>query len=128
MRKRRVGVTARSRQIEQIRETGTVQIASEIAAPLELRTPKGTAVKTASRVRMEVWRQRRRSEQSAESVESQWQGKERRRAGGAHEAPPHTRPGGKPPETPSPFPSQAMLENGENLSRVRKPRNYGALL
>src|ERR1022692_4950672 len=42
MRKRRVGVTARSRQIVGNQVTGTLQFATEIAAPLELRTPMGT--------------------------------------------------------------------------------------
>src|ERR1035438_1403880 len=42
MRKRRVGVTARSRQIEGSRVTGFLQIDTEMAAPLELRTPIGT--------------------------------------------------------------------------------------
>src|SRR6266852_656932 len=47
MRERRVGVTARSRQIEGNQATGSLQIASEIAAPLELRTPTSTAAKAA---------------------------------------------------------------------------------
>ena len=42
MRKRRVGVTARSRQIEGSWVTGFLQIDTEMAAPLELRTPIGT--------------------------------------------------------------------------------------
>ena len=42
MRKRRVGVTARSRQIEGNQATGLLQIATEMAAPLEFRTPMGT--------------------------------------------------------------------------------------
>ena len=57
MRKRRVGVTARSRQVVESQVTGSAQIAAEMAAPLELRTPMGTAAKAAIRVRMEVWRQ-----------------------------------------------------------------------
>ena len=48
-RERRVGVTARSRQIEGNQATGSLQIASEIAAPLELRTPTSTAAKAAKR-------------------------------------------------------------------------------
>jgi hypothetical protein len=50
------------------------------------------------------------------------------RAGGAHEALPQTPPGGKPPETPTPFPSGTRFQNGGNPSRVRKPRNTGAPL
>jgi len=42
MRKRRVGVTAGSRLIVENQATGTPQIATEIAAPLVFRTPKGT--------------------------------------------------------------------------------------
>jgi len=45
MRKRRVGVTARSRQIERDQATGFTQVDTEMAAPLELRTPTGTAAK-----------------------------------------------------------------------------------
>jgi len=47
---------------------------------------------------------------------------------GAHEALPHTPPGGNPPETPAPFPSGSMFQNGGSLSRVRKPRKNGAPL
>jgi hypothetical protein len=42
MRKRRVGVTARSRRIVGNQATGTPQIATEIAAPLVSRTPMST--------------------------------------------------------------------------------------
>src|SRR5260370_42607557 len=42
MRKRRVGVTARSRQNEGNQVTGTLQFGAEMAAPLELRSPAGT--------------------------------------------------------------------------------------
>src|SRR6266481_5411212 len=42
MRKRRVGVTARSRQNEGNQVTGTLQFGAEMAAPLEMRTPAGT--------------------------------------------------------------------------------------
>ena len=35
---------------------------------------------------------------------------------------------GKPPETPAPFPSESSIQNGGNLSRVRKPRNHSAPL
>ena len=47
---------------------------------------------------------------------------------GAHEALPHPPPGGKPPETLAPFPSESMFQNGGNLSRVRKPRTNRAPL
>src|ERR1035438_10698699 len=42
MRKRRVGVTARSRQNDGNQATGTLQFVTEMAAPLEFRTPAGT--------------------------------------------------------------------------------------
>src|ERR1039457_3326074 len=42
MRKRRVGVTARSRQNDGTQATGTLQFVTEMAAPLEFRTPAGT--------------------------------------------------------------------------------------
>src|SRR5438270_10158517 len=43
------------------------------------------------------------------------------RAEARHEALPHTSPGGKPPETPGPFPSALIFGNRSELSRVRKP-------
>src|SRR5713226_4911039 len=73
MRKRRVGVTARSRQIVGNQATGSLQIDTEMAAPLELRTPTGTAAEAANRVRMEAWRQWRWS-QLAESNSSEEMG------------------------------------------------------
>ena len=131
MRKRRVGVTARSRQIVGDQGTGSPQVASEMAAPHELRTPMGTAAK-AARVRMEVWRQWRevnRQNEIPRSKESARQGHGcRRGALRAHEALPHTPPGGKPPETPAPFPCCPIIPNGGNLSRIRKPRQPRASL
>src|ERR1044071_1231598 len=44
------------------------------------------------------------------------------RAGARHEALPQTSPGGKPPETPAPFPWELIMGNGGKPSRVRKPR------
>jgi len=44
MRKRRVGVTARSRVVVENRAIGTPQAVAEMAAPLVSRTPMGTAV------------------------------------------------------------------------------------
>ena len=107
MGKRRVGVTARSRQIETNQGTGGLQIVTEMAAPPELRTPMGTAAaKAARRVRMEVWRQWRGS-QSAE-----WNPNQAGRASRARSAMARCarmrrclilRQGGKPPETPGPL-------------------------
>ena len=52
---------------------------------------------------------------------------ERSRAAGAHEALPHTPPGGLPPETPAPFPSGSMFQNGSHRSRVHKSRHRAPL-
>ena len=46
MRKRRVGVTAKSRQNEGNQATGTLQFGTEMAAPLVWRTPTGTCGKS----------------------------------------------------------------------------------
>ena len=131
MRKRRVGVTARLRRIDGNPEMGSPQIVSEMAAPPESRTPMGTAAVAAIRVRMEAWRQRRGSQLTGDYFNSN--GNEAPRAsdgapGGAHEALPQTPPGGRPPETPAPFPSGSRLRNVGNLSRVRKPRTNRAPL
>src|SRR5713101_6503587 len=81
---------------------------------------------------MEAWRARRgkstgrRTIQGAYRREKRWSGK--RGALGALEALPQTPPGGKPPETPAPFPWALILQNGVNPSRVRKPRRSGAPL
>ena len=131
MRKRRVGVTARSRQIVGNQVTGTPQFATEIAAPLELRTPMGTCGEgrnqSADGSMVTMAREltgRMQSEKSGEGKRAP--GRDARIR--AHEALPHTPPGGKPPETPAPFPSESSFQNGGNLSRVRKPRNYSAPL
>ena len=110
MRKRRVGVTARSRQIVRSQATGSSQIDSEMAAPLELRTPMGTAATAANRVRMEAWRQWRVEDSRQKAVraargqnEQEASGGGARALGARYEALPHTPPGGKPPETPGPL-------------------------
>jgi hypothetical protein len=126
-KKRRVGVTATSRWIDEGQETGTPQIVPEMAAPLELRTPVGTVATATIRVRMEAWRQGRGSqlaeESSKEMVEDE--GKDRL-VGGAPEARMRRclilRQGTSPLRPPAPFPSGSMFQNGRNLSRVRKPR------
>ena len=69
MRKRRVEVTAGLRQIVEDQATGSVQVDTEMAAPLEWRTPMGTAAKAAMRVRMEVWRQGRESQPAESELE-----------------------------------------------------------
>ena len=137
MRKRRVGVTARSRQNDGNQATGTLQFVTEMAAPLELRTPAGTCGGSckqsadgsmATMARGEINGQKN-NPTGTRAREKGWSRRVTGRAGRAHEALPHTPPGGKPPETPAPFPSsQPCLQNGGNLSRVRKPRNNGAPL
>jgi hypothetical protein len=132
MRKRRVGATARSRQNDGNQATGTLQFVTEMAAPLELRTPAGTcgprlqtecgwkhgdngAGKSTSRRTIQGAYARKRDETGSGALR-------------ALEALPQTPPGGKPPETPAPFPWALILQNGGNLSRVRKPRKIGAPL
>jgi hypothetical protein len=129
MRKRRVGVTARSRQIVGYQATGTPQIDLEIAAPLELRTPTGTRGKDHDQSAdgsVAKWRKSQSAENSSkEMVEDRGEDREVRcgqRARRAHEALPQTPPRGKPPETRAPFPSTSSLRKGGNPSRVRKPR------
>jgi hypothetical protein len=88
MRKRRVGVTARSRQNVGNQATGTPQFVTEMAAPLELRTPAGTCGPTAAnRVRMEAWRQwRGEVNEQKNNPRSVCQGKERERGSRARYA------------------------------------------
>jgi hypothetical protein len=71
MRKRRVGVTARSRGIVEDQATGSPQIDAEMAAPLELRTPKSTVARATMGVRMEAWRQRRGSQAAEDQSEEE---------------------------------------------------------
>jgi hypothetical protein len=128
MRKRRVGATARSRRIVGKRATSSPQIATEMAAPLELRTPMSTAAKAAiksadgSMATMAQWSQTAEGDRD----ESQRTGPAARNWGSsalrAHEALPQTPPGGNPLRPPAPFPCGLIMSNGGNLSRVRKPR------
>jgi hypothetical protein len=135
MRKRRVGVTASSREIVGSWKSSP-QIGSEIAAPLELRTPVGT-VATATKMSADgsmVTRARktdsgREFQKGSGETREGWDEESGTSApGGAHEALPHTSPGGKPPETPAPFPSESIFQIGRNQSRVRKPRQKRAPL
>ena len=130
MRKRRVGVTARSRQNEGDRVTGILEFVTEMAAPLELRTPAGTCGGSCKESADGSMATRRAGSQRAEeqSQESDARGGRGGRALRAHEALPHTPSGGRPPETPAPFPSGLRFQNGGNPSRVRKPRRSGAPL
>lgn len=133
MRKRRVGVTARSRQNDGNQATGTLQFGTEMAAPLELRTPAGTLRR---KLQKECgWKHgdigARRSQRAEERSRERMPEKRDGAGNGARralEALPQTPPGGKPPETPAPFPWTVILQNGVNPSRVRKPRRSGAPL
>jgi len=133
MRKRRVGVTAKSRRIVENQATGFPQIETEMAAPLELRTPMGTEAAATKRVRMEAWRQRRGSQTAEDSRKDLEKEGKKSAAGSALEARMRLclilRQGEKAPlRPPAPFPSDSMFRNGRNLSRVRKPRKNGAPL
>src|ERR1039457_3592638 len=99
MRKRRVGVTARLRRIVGSRKSGFSQIVSEMAAPLELRTPTGTCGK--GRNQSADGSMATKAQQSIGRIQSKQRGVDDG-ARSAHEALPHTSPGGKPPETPAP--------------------------
>jgi hypothetical protein len=135
MRKRRVGVTARSRLIAGNQATGSLEIDTEMAAPLELRTPTSTAAQSGGRVRMEAWRQGRWSQWAEGQSAASGQGKREWNPGpgnGALKARMRRclklRQGASPLRPPAPFPSGSSLQNGGNLSRVRKPRKTGAPL
>ena len=111
MRKRRVGVTARSWLIVGNQATGTPQIVSEIAAPLVSRTPMGT-VATAT---IECgWKRGdttggkdNRAESSSGETDAHQQESRKWRGGRRAEARMRRclilRQGDKPPETPGPL-------------------------
>src|ERR1039457_1468411 len=109
MRRRRVGVTARSRQNVGNQATGTLQFVTEMAAPLELRTPAGTCGKgckesadgsMATKARESTGRM-----QSEERSQGERDGEVRQ--GTARHARMRRclilRQGAKPPETPAPL-------------------------
>ncbi len=136
MRKRRVGVTARSRQNVGNQVTGTLQFDTEMAAPLELRTPAGTL---RQRLQTECgWKHGDKGAGKSTGRETIKQNMQREREEEVRrrKSAPKARmrrclklgQGAKPPETPAPFPSGWRIQNGENPSRVRKPRNNGAPL
>ena len=108
-RKRRVGVTARSRQVVGNRGTGTPQIATEIAAPLVLRTPTGTVAGATTEC---GWKHgdtgaqdSRADNRSCERVQSEESGMLRggRRAQARMRRCLILRQGDEPPETPGPL-------------------------
>ena len=134
MRKRRVGVTARSRQHNGNRATGTPQFVTEMAAPLEMRTPAGTC---GPRLQPEcgwkhgdngAWKSTSRSTiQGEHGREKRWIWRVRWRAKARMRRCLKLRQW-QAPETPAPFPCALILQNGGDPSRVRKPRRSGAPL
>ena len=100
-------MTARSWQIAGSQETGTLQIDTEIAAPLELRTPMGTCGEGCNQSADGSMVTMARESDGQNAIREEWGGEESMGTGrgalGAHEALPHTPPGGKPPETPTVF-------------------------
>ena len=141
MRRRRVGVTARSRQNVGNQATGALQFGTEMAAPLgientsrhlqrKLQTEcgwkhgdKGAGKSTSRRtIQGEIERSRRAYAKGESDV---------RRGSGALEARMRRRlklRQGQALRPPAPFPSGTRFQNGGNRSRVRKPRNIGAPL
>ncbi len=134
MRKRRVGVTARSRQIVGRQGTGSAEVDTEMAAPHELRTPMGTAVEAAIECGWKhgdngagVNRQKTIRGKCVEEERVSIAAGETARCARMRRCL-ILRQGASPLRPPAPFPSESMLQNGGNLSRVRKPRNNGAPL
>ncbi len=109
MRKRRVGVTARSRLIVENQATGTPQIASEMAAPLVSRTPMGTVAAATTECgwkRGDTGAKDNRAENSSgETARNPESRKLRcgRRAGARMRRCLILRQGDEPPETPGPL-------------------------
>ena len=126
-------MTARSRQIVGSPATGSPQIGTEIAAPLELRTPMGTVATVTNRVRMEARRQGRGSQSAEDSFKEMVENEGRDGLVGS--APGarmrrclKLRQGASPLRPPAPFPSGSRFQNGRHQERVRKPRKSGAPL
>jgi hypothetical protein len=137
MRKRRVGVIARSRLIVGNQATGTPQIATEIAAPLVSRTPTGTVATATSECGWKRGDTTGVKDNRAESSSGEMRIREESRTQGRRTSAPKAarmrrclilRQGASPLRPPAPFPSGSRFQNGGNLSRVRKPRNNGAPL
>src|SRR5262245_14051822 len=123
MWRRRVRVTAGSRQAAR----GTwslLQAVAEMAAPYELRTPMGTCSESCNRSADGSMATVALESMGGRGPRGADGGGER--AGGAHEALPHTPPGGKPPETLAPFPwklndTQARESVKGSLRRQKAP-------
>jgi hypothetical protein len=134
MRKRRVGVTARSRQNVGGQVTGTLQFDAEMAAPLELRTPTGTCGGSCNQSADGSMATMAQESTGRMQSEASWQGKRMGRYGrrGARNARTRRclilRQGASPLRPLPPFPRESVYQNGSNRSRVRKPRKNGAPL
>ena len=132
MDRRRVGVTAGLRQIDGSPAMGSPQVATEMAAPTELRTPMGTCG--------ESCKQSADGSVATEALESTDTGgceeRGKRTMGGKAGARLTARmrlclkhrQGASPLRPPAPFPSAPIFQNGGNPSRVRKPRTNRAPL
>ena len=123
MRKRRVGVTARSRRNVGNQASGAQQFGTEMAAPQELRTPAGTCGKgckeSADGSMATKARGRQRTE---EQSEERLAGKERERGTACYARMRRClilRQGASPLRPPAPFPSSSILWKRVNPSRVR---------
>jgi hypothetical protein len=127
MRKRRVGVTARSRRIVGNQATGTPQIASEIAAPLVSRTPRGTVAAATTEC---GWKRGdttgvpdNRAEGSSGEMGIGQESGIRPKGTSALEARMRRclklRQGASPLRPPAPFPLHWIIRKGGGLSRVR---------
>jgi hypothetical protein len=109
MRKRRVGVTAWSRQIVGSQATGAPQIATEIAAPLVLRTPMGTvaAATECGWKHGDTGAEGNRAEDSSKTIAPRQAESRKLRGGRRAEARMRRclilRQGDEPPETPGPL-------------------------
>jgi len=134
MRKRRVGVTARSRQNDGNQETGTPQFATEMAAPLEIRTPAGTCGKSCNQSADGSLAKKAQQTTCRSQLREVRVGRGEFREGGrsgalrAHEALPHTPPGGKPPETPGPLSLETGLYGREEICQGFATPAKGAAL
>jgi len=128
MRKRRVGVTARSRLIVGNQATGTPQIATEIAAPLVSRTPTGTVATATSECGWKRGDTTGVKDNRAESSSGEMRIREESRTQGRRTSAPKAarmrrclilRQGASPLRPPAPFPSVLIVRKGGTLSRVR---------
>jgi hypothetical protein len=122
MRKRRVGVTARSRLVVENQAIGTPQTATEMAAPLVSRTPMGTVATATDECGWKRGDTSGGKDNRAANRMGKMEGArdaEQRRASARMRHCLILRQGAKPPETPGPFPSRSMVGKGTRLSRVR---------